>query len=46
MEYRGRDDTIIGRVVDRAIDKAKATRGAEAEYSHIRVGRVTSTDSH
>lgn len=41
MKYRGRDDTIAGRAIDRAIKHARAD---EDESSRIHDGRVVPTD--
>ena len=38
LKYRGRDDTIVGRVVDQAVDQTRVIMGAEAESSQIRAG--------
>lgn len=43
MKYRGKDDIIVGRAIDRAEDQARAT---EVESSRIRAGRVVPTGSH
>ncbi|CAL5210476.1 unnamed protein product [Lathyrus oleraceus] len=40
VKYRGRCNNIAERVVDRAVDRARAVRGAKAESSQIQVGRV------
>ena len=43
VKYRGRDDTIADRVIDRVGDQARA---AKVESSQIRTGRVAPTSSH
>lgn len=43
VKYRGRDDIITDRVIDRAADQV---RTVEAESSQIRVGRVVPTGLH
>lgn len=37
LKYRGRDDTIVGRVVDQAIDQTRVVRDVKAESSQIQV---------
>lgn len=46
MKCRGKDDNIVGRVLDQEVDQARVSRGVESESSQIRVGRVASTGSH
>ena len=33
VKYKGRDDTIVGRTVDQAVNQVRAARGAKAKSS-------------
>lgn len=33
VKYKGRDDTIVGRVVDQTVDQVRDVRGAKAKSS-------------